>query len=72
MISEQDKARVHNFIFSAEYRIIDQIAHDLIADVRGRSNVADTEWETLKNVLLAEGEERGIQRLLQRLNELAS
>ena len=72
MITDQDKARIHNFIFSAEYRIIDQIVRDMVEELRGRSKLADTEFETLKNCILAEGEERGVQRLLQRLNELAS
>lgn len=72
MISQQDKARVHNFIFTAEYRIIEQIVRELVDEARGRAKVGDTEWDTLKNVIMAEGEERGVQRLLQKLNELAS
>ena len=72
MINDQDLGVIKQFVFSKEYRVLEQIINYMINELRSRPKIANDQWETLKNVVGAESEERGLLRLLQELNNLAS
>lgn len=71
MISDRDKSLLKKLVTSSEWNLVNLVAEELLQDIRQRSNVAETEWETLKNTLMNEGEQRGILRILQRLIDYA-
>lgn len=70
-ISDRDKQNLKQLIFSPQWKVVEQVVEMMCQDIRGRSKITDTEWETLKKILTDEGEERGIKRLMQQINDYA-
>ena len=71
MISDRDKQNLKQLIFSPQWKLVEQIVEMIIQDIRGRSKITDSEWETIKKILTDEGEEIGLRRLLQQINDYA-
>ena len=72
MITDHDKVVLKNLLFSPQWKVVELVASLMIQDIQKQSKVADSEWETLRKVIHAEGEERGIHRLFQQIQEFAS
>jgi dihydroneopterin aldolase len=71
MITSSEKNLLKNLIQSPGFRIVENVAKELIEQVKDQSNLRETEWETAKNVALEEGQIGGIRKLLQELYRLA-
>ena len=71
MITKGDKSQVRQIISSPQWPVVENIANKLCAQAR-EGIVTDTEWNMVKTSLLAEGEIKGIRRLIQELYKLAS
>lgn len=67
MISARDKSQLKRLFQSPEWRLVEQIASDLVAKWRSDSVVKDSEWDTLKTALINEGQTRGVKSLLQEI-----
>lgn len=72
MISDRDLGLIKAFVFSNEYKVLEQMILEAVKEIEERSPIRDTEWETVKSTLLYQGEKMGFLRVLQKLNELAS
>ncbi len=72
MITEGEKITLKRFLFTQEWKVLEHLIFEMEKDINFRSKIADTEWETVKNTLLNEGEVRGIKRLMQNIIDLAS
>lgn len=71
MISKQDKSLLKNLFQSPQWRLVEQIASDLVLKWRSESCVRDSEWETVKTLLINEGQSRGVKSLLQEILDQA-
>jgi len=71
MISNNEKSMLRTLIQDPKFRIVENIAKELIENQRNRSNIAQTEWETARNVAEEEGYIRGINSLIQETYRLA-
>lgn len=70
-IPERSRTIIKNFLGSKEWEMITQIMANIIADIQAQPKVAETEWETLKNTVDAEGQAKGLTRLAQELHKIA-
>ena len=50
---------------SPQWAAFEQLVAEMCAKIESTSNLQDTEWETLKSVVLNEGRVRGIRELIQ-------
>ena len=64
MLTKEEKNRIKVFVTSPDYQIFQKVANLLITQIRSESSMKDTEWETLKNTIMKEGQVTGIQRFL--------
>jgi hypothetical protein len=71
MITAREQNQLKRLFQSPEWRLVEQIATDLVAKWRSDNVVKDSEWETLKTALLNEGQARGVKLLLQEILEQA-
>lgn len=67
MITESDRAKLLQIIQSPQWAIVEQIANSLCDKISYESVVRDTEWGTISESLLNEGQVRGIKRFIQEL-----
>ena len=72
MITDKDKVTLKTLLLGPQWRVFESLAETLCDDIRTRPKIADSEWETLKNVIGDENKIRGIQELVQEINRLAS
>lgn len=63
--------QVRQVLQQSQWQTCERVAEHLIDQIKETSKVDDDEWKTLKNVLTAEGEIRGIRRFIQQLYEYA-
>ena len=71
MITDSEKSILRNLIQSPPFRVVENIANELIEHIKDQSNLKDTEWETAKSVALEEGQIQGIRQLIQEIYRLA-
>ena len=71
MISVHEKVILRTLLQSPPFRIVENIAKELVQNIRDQSNLKETEWETAKSVALEEGQIGGINQLIQELYRLA-
>ena len=71
MISIQEKTILRILLQSPQFRIVENVAKEIVENIRNHSNLKDTEWETAKSVAMEEGQIQGINQLLQELYRLA-
>ena len=62
---------LRTLIQDPKFRIVENIAKELIENQRNRSNIAGTEWETARNVAEEEGYVRGVNSLISEVYRLA-
>lgn len=72
MITDRDKIQLKNLLFTPQWKVVEMVATMLITDIQSRPKVGDSEWETVKKTVGAEGEEQGIKRLFQQIKEFSS
>ena len=63
IISKAERDAMRHFLDSPEYRAYSHIMELVISKIQDDSDVRDTEWDTLKCVLLKQGKVEGIKRL---------
>ena len=67
MITSQQKSAIKQLLMSPAWGVVEQIKNDLLEKIRADSKLKDSEWETLKETILAEGQIIGMERLLNEL-----
>jgi len=67
MLSPQQKSSLKMFLQSPQWQTIQFLADEYIKRVNARSILQDSEWETLKQTCLKEGEVQGIRNFIQEL-----
>mgnify|MGYP001567786782 FL=1 len=65
MRHQQEKQQLKAILSDPRFQTVENLAQIVIADIRKDSCVKETEWETLKETLLQEGQQRGIIRFIQ-------
>lgn len=72
MISQSDKAALRVLMQSPQWAVVEQVAKEIIDQIRDQSCLKESEWETAKAVALEEGQVQGIHNFLKQLFNLAS
>ena len=67
MITKQEKAQIRSILQSPQWGSVEHLANELCSKITGDSPLRETEWETLRSVILQAGQVEGIKRLLQEL-----
>lgn len=65
MRSEQERSQLRSIVQSPQWKTVIAVAEELCVNVKTEQIPYDTEWETLRETLINEGQSRGIKRLLQ-------
>ena len=65
MITNTERTQVRQLLQSPQWPVAERLADMLIDQIKEEPSLADTEWQTLQNVLTREGEMRGIRRFIQ-------
>jgi hypothetical protein len=66
-MDEREKSQIKQLVQSYQWPVIERFAEELKKKIREDDCSRDTQWETLKTLLLKEGQVRGITRLIQEL-----
>lgn len=72
MRNKVEQSYIRALVESPTWRVVEDIAKEFIQRIKDNSNLAETDWETLKNVAIEEGQIRGINTLIQELYKIAS
>ena len=72
MINPRDRPTLQRLVTSPEWKIVENIANQVIDQVKEDPKAQSTQWETIKKTLLAEGQTSGIRRLLQEIHKHAN
>jgi hypothetical protein len=64
-LSENQKSALRGLLQSPQWRIVLSLADEYIKRVAERPGLLDTEWESIKQMCLKEGEVQGIRNFLQ-------
>lgn len=70
MITKQDKAKVAALVMSDTYRVLQQIAQDMLSEWAREKNSADEQFAFLKEAIGREKKIEGMSDFLKRLEEL--
>ncbi len=65
MLAKSQKQQLRQLMQSPQWPAFNQLVEEMCAKIESTSNLQDTEWETLKSVVLNEGRVRGIRELIQ-------
>lgn len=72
MISPSEKIQIIKLLQSPQWKSVENLANEMIDRLKDDSQLRDSEWDTLKEVLLKEGRIRGIREFIQEIYNLAS
>ena len=67
MITSQEKSQIKALIHSPQWATIERVADLLVEKIQEENPVRDNQWETIKTLLMQEGQKAGIKRFLQEL-----
>ena len=67
MSNPSEKSQVRMILQSPQWKTIEALANKFCDEVSYSNKVRDSEWDTLKAVLIDEGQVRGIRKFLQEL-----
>ena len=67
MTTEQEKAQLRSIVQSPQWQTVLAFAENLCASIKTEPHTYDTEWESIRDTLIDEGQVRGIKNLLQSL-----
>lgn len=70
MISKLEREQIKSLLQSPQWQAVELVANRLKDKISNEANVGDSEWETVRNTLLNEGQKRGINRLMQELYDI--
>lgn len=70
-MTSAEKSMVRQILQSPGWRIIEDMAKEIIQKTRDQSNLRETEWETIKSVAVEEGQIQGINLLIQEIYKTA-
>ena len=70
MITKQDKSKVAALVMSDTYRVLQQVAQDMLTEWSREKNSADEQFAFLKEAIGREKKIEGISDFLKRLEEL--
>jgi len=65
MLNPGQKEQIRKLVSSPYWELLKQIAESLHHEIQKRNKIKDTEWETLKELLINEGKCQGIKEFLQ-------
>ena len=68
-MTEQEKKALLRLMQSPDFRVLESVIESMCQDIQSREKTRDTEWETLKNVLMDEGQVRGLRQLITSIME---
>lgn len=71
MFTAAQTNRIKTLLASKEWQEVEQVAHEVQAQIRSTSPLRNTQWETTKETLLREGKIQGINTLIQELYALS-
>jgi hypothetical protein len=73
VITQGERQQIQQILSSPQWATIERVGNLLIEQIKEQPTIDKTQWQTLQNILIREGEVRGIRRLLQELyNQVAS
>lgn len=67
MITEQDKSAIRYLLQSQQWKAVERIVELLVNKIMEGSAIRETEWETIKEFMMREGQVQGIRRLIKEL-----
>ena len=67
MISKEEQRHLKFLMQDPKFQVFEQVSKELIRHIQEDSSLRETEWETIKETLLREGQIKGIQRFMQEL-----
>ena len=67
MISQNEKQQILYLLQSPQWGSVERIADELCKEIKDGDFIGDSEWETLKQMLLRVGEVQGIRRFINEL-----
>ena len=70
-MTQQEREQIKSLVQTPQWRTVIALAEELCIQVKTEQKSYDTEWDTIRDTLLADGEVRGIKRLLQTLQREA-
>lgn len=71
MITQAEKSFIKQLLQSPGWRVVEQVAKELIDKQKDSDNVAETQWETARNAVNERGFIQGVNTLIQELYKLA-
>ena len=72
MITRSEKEQFLKILQSPSWKVIENLANEMIAKIKDESMIKDDEWGTLKSVVMNEGRIRGISNFIQEIYSQAS
>ncbi len=67
MLTLEQKSSLKNLVNSPQWQIVVFLAEEYIKHVQERSTLQESDWETLKQTCLKEGEVQGIRNFIQEI-----
>lgn len=67
MLTDLEKSQIRGLIYSPQWKTIEKVAEELILKCRGENTVQGTEWEMVRDTLLAQGKAQGVELFFQEL-----
>ena len=71
-LNKTEKEQIRFLVESSQWQTLERLANLLCSKIRENSPLGDSEWETLKNVFMREGEVQGIKKFLQEIQNQIS
>ena len=65
MLTKQQKSQLKQLIQSPSWAVVEVLVNEFCEKQRQDPALKETEWETLKTVLLVEGQVRGVRNFIQ-------
>ena len=65
MLSNIEKNQIKQTITQPQWATIERLAKLVIDQINEQDTLADTEWQTMQNLLMKEGKVRGIKQFIQ-------
>lgn len=67
MLTLHQKNQIKYILQDSRWKIIEDFADELCRKIKSNTVIGENQWETIKNLLLQEGEVRGIKRFIKEL-----
>lgn len=71
MTTPSERQQIKQLLQTPQWTTAERVANLLIEQTRDHPVLAETEWQTMQNLLMREGEARGIKRFINELYQQA-